>query len=302
VPGYNHYDTCTCGWCLKRRAAVSSPLEVPPPDFVRRVVESRAYAMTCPQCGQSPIFFYRAENGGRAFFDSLGIPWPKHPCFDCPPEPEPARAKLWSSLDGHPGKSVLPKGQATSHWVEVADVLALPSGQWLWLVNVLEADVVIPMLATQEGDDRWGWLSSRSPAGHFSFDPSLNGKPVVLFGPAFDCWSLDAWESRTGPSNILVTLARDLGQNRFDHFGGAGALVFLRPAWIEALSAYSPALEARSEEAMFEVLALVGHQARGLLDRRTEATVAALGRRLRTASTAAEFAEAYDLLLEELAF
>jgi hypothetical protein len=239
--------------------------------------------MTCPKCGQAPVFFHRAETGGCAFFDRLGIPWPKHPCFDRPPEPKPASIKLWPNLDGHPGRGVRPKGQAASHWV-------------------LEADLVIPMLAASEGDARWGWLSSGAPAGHFSFDPSPKGQPTSLFGPAFDCWSLDVWESRTGHADVLVRLAHDLGQNRFDHFGGAGALVFLRPAWIEALRAYSPALEARSHEAMFEVLALVGRQARGILDRRAEAMVAALGRRLRTASTAAESDEAYDLLLEELTF
>jgi hypothetical protein len=35
----------------------------------------------CPRCG-SPVWFYRNPNGGCAYFDELGKPWPKHPCMD----------------------------------------------------------------------------------------------------------------------------------------------------------------------------------------------------------------------------
>jgi len=34
----------------------------------------------CSYCS-AEIFFVR-HNGGSAFFDSLGHPWPKHPCYD----------------------------------------------------------------------------------------------------------------------------------------------------------------------------------------------------------------------------
>lgn len=34
----------------------------------------------CPRC-HDPVFFFMAANGGRVFFDSLGTPWPKHPCM-----------------------------------------------------------------------------------------------------------------------------------------------------------------------------------------------------------------------------
>ncbi len=33
----------------------------------------------CPVCGAS-VFFYQSPYGGRVYFDSLGPPWPKHPC------------------------------------------------------------------------------------------------------------------------------------------------------------------------------------------------------------------------------
>ena len=35
----------------------------------------------CPQCG-SRVYFYQSPYGGRVYFDSLGPPWPKHPCTD----------------------------------------------------------------------------------------------------------------------------------------------------------------------------------------------------------------------------
>lgn len=34
---------------------------------------------SCPVCGAS-VFFYQSPYGGRVYFDSLGPPWPKHPC------------------------------------------------------------------------------------------------------------------------------------------------------------------------------------------------------------------------------
>lgn len=35
----------------------------------------------CPVCRAS-VFFYRSPDNGRVYFDSLGPPWPKHPCTD----------------------------------------------------------------------------------------------------------------------------------------------------------------------------------------------------------------------------
>ncbi len=37
----------------------------------------------CPKCRQN-VFFVR-HNGGAVWFDNLGWPWPKHPCFDRDP-------------------------------------------------------------------------------------------------------------------------------------------------------------------------------------------------------------------------
>lgn len=49
----------------------------------------------CPTCGDD-VYFVR-HNGGCVWFDSLGHPWPKHPCFD----DEPAAAVLRATLRLH---------------------------------------------------------------------------------------------------------------------------------------------------------------------------------------------------------
>ena len=35
----------------------------------------------CPVCGQA-VYYYKSPYGGSAYFDELGISWPKHPCTD----------------------------------------------------------------------------------------------------------------------------------------------------------------------------------------------------------------------------
>jgi hypothetical protein len=47
----------------------------------------------CPVCG-AVTYFYANEYGSRVYFDSLGPPWPKHPCTDNPRAGQagPARA------------------------------------------------------------------------------------------------------------------------------------------------------------------------------------------------------------------
>ena len=35
----------------------------------------------CPVCGAT-VYFFRHENGGCAWFDSVGKPWPIHPCME----------------------------------------------------------------------------------------------------------------------------------------------------------------------------------------------------------------------------
>lgn len=67
------------------------------------------HSTKCPVCG-APVFFYQNDSGSRVFFDSLGDPWPKHPCTDVgslcqlsPPEAgvsTPPDALLHKKLEG----------------------------------------------------------------------------------------------------------------------------------------------------------------------------------------------------------
>lgn len=51
----------------------------------------------CPVCGAA-VYYYESPYGGRVFFDSLGPPWPKHPCTSSDRSPEtksPASRPAW---------------------------------------------------------------------------------------------------------------------------------------------------------------------------------------------------------------
>ena len=80
---YNHPPGCRCGWGGEGYlggnylGGVGSVSGARPSwhadDFCRPT--------TCPICGSSEVWFIR-HNGGSILVDSLGIPWPIHPCFD----------------------------------------------------------------------------------------------------------------------------------------------------------------------------------------------------------------------------
>ncbi|GAB3991036.1 hypothetical protein [Nocardioides marmoraquaticus] len=36
---------------------------------------------TCPICG-ARVYFWKNKSGSKVWFDALGRPWPKHPCFN----------------------------------------------------------------------------------------------------------------------------------------------------------------------------------------------------------------------------
>jgi hypothetical protein len=76
MPGYNHYSSCTCGWCLKAKSKKSNEEVVQIPNNFQSFVNPNAI---CPVCG-ARVFYYQAPSGGRVFFDELGPPWSKHPC------------------------------------------------------------------------------------------------------------------------------------------------------------------------------------------------------------------------------
>lgn len=83
MPGYNHFSTCTCGWCLKRRGLSR---RAKPKSKSRPTVNIDSVTVPnaiCPVCGDK-VYFYWNDAGSRVYFDDLGPPWPKHPCTDRP--------------------------------------------------------------------------------------------------------------------------------------------------------------------------------------------------------------------------
>lgn len=87
--GNNHADDCGCEWCGNvgwnvdswgggqgGGSASSFPTRLP----VELDAQPEPNA-NCPVCGRR-VHFRKLENGGRVYFDTLGPPWPKHPCTD----------------------------------------------------------------------------------------------------------------------------------------------------------------------------------------------------------------------------
>jgi len=89
---HNHPPGCTCGWGGASYSSFgqgySPKIFKTTPRLAPQIPNFSGFASSytkpnarCPVCGV-PVFFYASENGGRVFFDSLGPPWPKHPCTD----------------------------------------------------------------------------------------------------------------------------------------------------------------------------------------------------------------------------
>lgn len=84
--GWNHPPGCDCGWGGQYHGDYGGFSHTPTPKVQTTPSWSLAqFSITrnaqCPVCG-APVFFYKNNEGSRVFFDSLGPPWPKHPCTD----------------------------------------------------------------------------------------------------------------------------------------------------------------------------------------------------------------------------
>jgi hypothetical protein len=82
--GHNHSSWCTCGFGgeghLGRSYGQSSSISAACRTVWQYRDENFCSPTACPYCG-AKVFFVR-HNGGSVWFDDLGSPWPKHPCFD----------------------------------------------------------------------------------------------------------------------------------------------------------------------------------------------------------------------------
>jgi|SRR5690554_430846 len=73
--GYNHQPDCNCGW---GGYGTNGGLNLINTSF--KTADSLVYPNArCPVCNCC-VFFYENINGSKVYFDSLGPPWPKHPC------------------------------------------------------------------------------------------------------------------------------------------------------------------------------------------------------------------------------
>jgi hypothetical protein len=143
VSGHNHYASCTCGWCLKRRGGQSGVLYAGGGTRAAfRTFESFTIPnAACPVCGSS-VFFYQSPTGGRVFFDELGPPWPKHPCTDQGPV-SPGRITVANT------RRTLPAWIGEG-WTPVILQNSRMSGQWHVVpVEVLARRVHIEVLCAE---------------------------------------------------------------------------------------------------------------------------------------------------------
>lgn len=119
--GHNHPVLCACGFCQPRNRTNNSQVTS---DLFS--VEGRRHSYTvpipCPICGDA-VFLYQSEHGGRAFFDELGPPWPKHPCTD--------RARAVQPTASVATDRLLPSRRYAwqeAGWLPVTDVRVEPAG------------------------------------------------------------------------------------------------------------------------------------------------------------------------------
>ena len=90
MPGYNHRNNCTCGWCSGGNRSVwsydsslydLSSTSSKTQDFSVEETEAKTYLINCWWCNQS-VFYHTNGNGDSVLFDSLGWPWKVHLCWE----------------------------------------------------------------------------------------------------------------------------------------------------------------------------------------------------------------------------
>ena len=98
--GHNHAADCQCGFQGGNRGK--------PRVFVWRswrksssIKLSLGPNANCPLC-HKPVYFVPGPRGGGAYFNSLGPPWPKHPCMTSERPYSPYNAKGRPKLRNRP--------------------------------------------------------------------------------------------------------------------------------------------------------------------------------------------------------
>ncbi|WP_279357266.1 hypothetical protein [Methylobacterium indicum] len=91
MPGFNHYPSSGCGWCVNHGQTGIVAWDGPRAEAqvtLRQYGADRSRAACfidhnarCPVCN-ARVFYYQNRHGSRVFFDDLAPSWTKHPCTD----------------------------------------------------------------------------------------------------------------------------------------------------------------------------------------------------------------------------
>lgn len=78
---WNHLSSCNCGWGGENYSSNNFRVsKLKSGGYLWDFGKNFCTPTSCPTCSKE-VYFIR-HNGGSAWFDSLGYPWPKHACFD----------------------------------------------------------------------------------------------------------------------------------------------------------------------------------------------------------------------------
>lgn len=114
---HNHPPDCKCGWGGTYYGYGATVPATYLTEMNRLWAnEKHLRNANCPACGAA-VYFYEASDGGRAFFDEIGPPWPKHPCTDI----------LWKRGLGRPWVGRLSESFYTTKDWSVIDHVCLKS-------------------------------------------------------------------------------------------------------------------------------------------------------------------------------
>lgn len=258
----------------------------------------------CPFCGD-PVYFFRDLNGGSTFFDELGPPWPKHPCFDNSGQAAP---KIRTT--GTP-----PTDQNISVW-ELRRARELKKDRDLLCRTLAQFDVKSSSVTLFECVDSGtqfymcdpdhqgemgalGFLRPDDAVGQFSFRPALreHGNPKTYFGPCFACFEANVWMGHTVGGDDSILIASEISEGRARNLAG----FFFRPEWRVALRIYVNACLKNFDLDLLERTAvLFSGPATGVLTTRSRSAITRLLRMLKRATSEEKLA-IYDEILDELA-
>lgn len=244
---WNHPAHCDCGWGgMNHGGSRSRPTTSP---FVVSGVwtgtsnqsKSVTRPTACPFCGD-PVYFFRDQNGGSTFFDDLGPPWPKHPCFDTDSYPDRKNQVVEPPLKAWPNteyglKWARELKKERDLFCKILARYRVKESETL-LFECIDSGTRFHMCGIGWPDElpSTGFIRSDFKVGQFSYRPALRDAEEIAtcFGPCFECFDASAWIRFTTEGHGSPLIAKEISEGRENSFGG----FFFSPAWREALDIY----------------------------------------------------------------